>query len=285
MRRPADRRSAEAFAVDLAGTYPDRSPGSAGALGAESWFSDQMQRYGYMVASPANKCPTSEFRTERFFATVAGVGRLPFVNQFAIAHGVSTDTIVVMAHRDDAGTGPGANDNASGTGALMELARAYVNPACRAVQPAHTIVFLSSDGGIYGAVGARHFVRAYPERILAVVNLDALAGDGPPRLEIGGDTPRTPSGTLVETAAARIFDQTGGSPGRTSFFGQLVDLVKRLGQQRLHPPELVSLLLVQAALGGREVVRILRHARKPGQRAVIGQRAGHAQGQLDELLI
>ena len=150
-----DRRSAEAFAVDLAGTYPDRSPGSAAALGAESWFSDQMQRYGYMVASPANKCPTSEFRTERFFATVAGAGRLPFVNQFAIAHGVSTDTIVVMAHRDDAGTGPGANDNASGTGALMELARAYVNPACRAVQPAHTIVFLSSDGGIYGAVGGR----------------------------------------------------------------------------------------------------------------------------------
>ncbi len=33
-----------------------------------------------------------------------------------------------MAHRDDTGAGPGANDNASGTAALIELARAYAQP-------------------------------------------------------------------------------------------------------------------------------------------------------------
>ena len=33
--------------------------------------------------------------------------------------------IVVMAHRDNIGIGPGANDNASGTAALLELARTY----------------------------------------------------------------------------------------------------------------------------------------------------------------
>ena len=36
-----------------------------------------------------------------------------------------------MAHRDDTGVGPGANDNAIGTAALIELARAYASPAAR----------------------------------------------------------------------------------------------------------------------------------------------------------
>ena len=34
-----------------------------------------------------------------------------------------------MAHRDDSGLGAGANDNASGTAALIELARGYATPA------------------------------------------------------------------------------------------------------------------------------------------------------------
>src|SRR5579864_1141485 len=31
---------------DLASTYPDRVPGSAGAIGAAQWFSDQLKPYG-----------------------------------------------------------------------------------------------------------------------------------------------------------------------------------------------------------------------------------------------
>ena len=62
-----------------------------------------------------------------------------------------------MAHRDDTGGGPGANDNASGTAALIELARSYGTPAAaagaRALSPPHTLVFLSTDGGAFG--GAR----------------------------------------------------------------------------------------------------------------------------------
>ena len=46
----------------------------------------------------------------------------------AVAPGQSPDVIVVMAHRDDTGVGPGANDNASGTAALLELARTYARP-------------------------------------------------------------------------------------------------------------------------------------------------------------
>ena len=57
-----------------------------------------------------------------------GLGRVRLRNIAAVAPGQSPDVIVVMAHRDDIGTGPGANDNASGTAALIELARAYAQP-------------------------------------------------------------------------------------------------------------------------------------------------------------
>ncbi len=136
-----------------------------------------------------------------------------------------------MAHRDDDGEGPGANDNASGTAALVELARAYAAPpgsagSAEPVTPAHRIVFLSSDGGAFGALGAAHFVEHSPYRrsVVAVVDLDAIAGTGSPRLEFAGDAPRSPSATLLRTAATRLAEQTGSPPRRPSALGQLVDL-------------------------------------------------------------
>jgi hypothetical protein len=134
-----------------------------------------------------------------------------------------------MAHRDNTGAGPGANDNASGTAALIELARAYARSTAgtsRNLGPQHTILFLSTDGGAYGGLGAAHFAAhsPYRDRVVAVINLDSLAGHGPPRLELTGDQPRSTAAALVETAAARIVEQGGRGPGRTSALGQLVDL-------------------------------------------------------------
>src|SRR5436853_280556 len=71
-------------------------------------------------------------QAERFRADVPGLGKVPLVNLLAIAPGRSQRALVVMAHRDNAGAGPGANDNASGTAALVELARAYANPGATA---------------------------------------------------------------------------------------------------------------------------------------------------------
>ncbi len=150
-------------------------------------------------------------------------------NVVAVAPGQSQDVIVVLAHRDDIGTGPGANDNASGTAALIELARAYAQPldegAAHVASP-RTIVFLSTDGGAYGGLGAAHFVKysPYRNRIVAVVDLDALAGKGPPSIELAGDSPRSPGASLVATAIARIAEQTGEAPRHVSVLGQLADL-------------------------------------------------------------
>jgi hypothetical protein len=215
-----DPNAALALTKDLAGTYPDRSPGSLSAFSASRWVGDRLQAYGFRP------------QVQAFEADIPGYGTTELRNLVAVAPGRSRDVIVVMAHRDNAGTGPGANDNASGTGALIELARAYARePASdsgpdQRVEPAHTLVFLSTDGGAFGGIGAAHFARdrAYRDRIVAVVNLDAVAGRGRPRLVITGDRPRSPAVTLVRTAAARLREQTGVEPARTSGFRQLVDL-------------------------------------------------------------
>src|SRR5207248_8707610 len=192
-----DRTAVRDLAADLARKYPDRSPGSPGATGAAQWFSDQLAPYGFKT------------RTDTFEATIPGRGRVKLQNLVAVAQGRSPDTIVVMAHRDDTGTGPGANDNASGTAALLVIARTYGRPAnggVRAVTPSHTLLFLSTDGGAFGALGARHFIlhSPYSPHVVAVVNLDTLASRGLPRLEIGGESSRSPAAALVETAAARV---------------------------------------------------------------------------------
>lgn len=210
-----DANGARSLAVDLATRYPDRTPGSAGALQAAQWFRDQMRLYGLPVAA------------DHWTAHVPGLGHPQLENLWAVAAGQSNDAIVLLAHRDDTGTGPGANDDASGTAALIELARSFAQPDTVGAQPvrsAHTLVFLSTDGGSYGGLGAERFVERLPFHVVATINLDAIAGDGAPRVVITGDAARSPAAALVETAAKRILEQTGAPVRRAGFFQQLVDL-------------------------------------------------------------
>jgi len=209
-----DGPAAKQLATDLANNNPNRFPG---ALGPVQWFKDQLAPYGLPI------------RTEHFSAVIPGHGRVQMQNVIAEAIGRSPRTIVVMAHRDNDGTGPGANDNASGTAMLIQLARAYgTSPGSStgALHPNHTILFVSTDGGAFGALGAAEFVARSPlaSDVGAVINLDSVGGTGPIRLQLNGDTPRTPSETLVATASARVATQTGRTPARDSILRQLVDL-------------------------------------------------------------
>jgi hypothetical protein len=165
--------------------------------------------------------------TVTFGATIPGMGRVLLRNVTATVPGRSPQAIVVMAHRDNAGDGLVVRrDNVSGTAALVELARAYTKVLGSSVKPEHTIVFLSTDGGAFGGLGASHFVHHAPEarRVVAVVNLDTIATGGAPRVELGGPGPHSPSFSLLGTTAARLGDQTDRPPGRASAIGQLVDL-------------------------------------------------------------
>ena len=120
------------------------------------------------------------------------------------------------------GTGPGANDNASGTAALIELARSYATtgsagadaPSGRRTRSSSSRPTAARSEGS----GAARFAGTSPyrNRTVAVVNLVALAGTAPPRIELAGDRPRSPAAALVRTAAARVLEQTGEELGRPS---------------------------------------------------------------------
>ena len=85
--------------------------------------------------------------------------------------------LVVSAHYDhvgvrDGATYNGADDNASGTGALIELARWFA-----AHPPEHSLIFAAFDGEEVGLIGAGAFVRQPPvpaERIVLNVNMDMV---------------------------------------------------------------------------------------------------------------
>jgi Peptidase family M28 len=208
-----DGQATKQLADDLVTLHADRFPGS---VGPAQWFRDQLRPYGLPI------------RTERFSAVIPGHGRVHMQNLVAEAVGRSPRSIVVMAHRDNDGTGLGANDNASGTAMLVQLARSYGAPpgfSGRTLRPNHTILFVSTDGGAFGALGAAAFAAHSPLRhdVAAVIDLDSVGGPGPIRMQLNGDVPRNPSGTLVETAAARIAAQIGRRPARDSILRQLTD--------------------------------------------------------------
>jgi hypothetical protein len=214
-----DAAIAEQLTRELARSYPDRSPGSSGGLGAIDWVSEQFRLY---YDRPPQK--------DSFSARIPGRGRVQLHNLVVVVPGASRRTIVITAHRDNAGLGSGANDNASGTAALIELARAYApsagTGAAEPPLPSHTLVFVSTDGGAFGALGATRFAEtsAYRDDAVAVISLDAIAGFGSPRLLIAGDTARSPAASLVRTAAARVLEQSGAEPARASTLRQLLDL-------------------------------------------------------------
>ena len=204
-----DQAIAHGFAVDFARRFPDRSPATPASAEAAGWVAERLRDYGLDVEE------------DRFTAEVAGVGRRELVNVVATAPGRSPEAIVVLAHRDNSGRSPGADDNASGTGVLLELAR-----TAAVSSPAHTFVFLSSDGGVYGGAGAERFASSSEpsERAAAVVNLDALAGPGGPGLQFAGAAPQLPAPALVATADARVRDETGAAAARPALPAQLLDL-------------------------------------------------------------
>jgi peptidase M28-like protein len=208
-----DGSEAKALASDLARLYPDRVPGTAGAVGARQWVREQFAPYGLKVGADA------------FRAKLPGIGERTLVNQIVVVPGHSPDEIVVLAHRDDDGQGPGANDNASGIAALVQLAQSYGSSAgARAVSPQHTLVFVATDGGAFGLLGARRFAETHQGHVAAAINLTALAGRGPPRMVLAGLEPRLASPAVVETAAQRVLEQAGQRPAHAGGLEQLVDL-------------------------------------------------------------
>ena len=146
-----DGDAAATLASSLSTEFPSRVPGSQGAADATRWYAETVRSLGL----------TPEEDT--FTTTLADLGRVQLTNVTTVVPGRSDDAIVVVAHRDNAGVERAAGDNASGTAALLELARGFA-PEDTGVGPLpeHTLVLVSTDAGAYGGAGAEHFAETSP---------------------------------------------------------------------------------------------------------------------------
>ncbi|HVT17875.1 MAG TPA: M28 family peptidase [Thermoanaerobaculia bacterium] len=99
-------------------------------------------------------------------------------NVVALLPGRDTSRAVLLAaHYDSVGAGPGAADDLAGVAAVLEIARLLkLEPA-----PRHSIVLLLSDGEEPGLLGSRLFMAEHPlaRRVGAAVNLEARGTQGP----------------------------------------------------------------------------------------------------------
>jgi hypothetical protein len=214
--RPYDPDRALAFARMLAGLGPREASGAGYREAAErvreafvaAGYRARVQsfavRAGYTVVEPGGRhAPVPAGRSVNVIAEPSGFDpRRPFV--------------VVGAHLDSVPESPGANDNASGVGVIMELARAL------AARPARLpIVFVAfgaeerrrqSSSQSQFAAGSFAYVDALPRgaRVRAMLNVDMVgAGD---RVELLG------TDDLITRALTLARDERVPARRRSSFF-------------------------------------------------------------------
>lgn len=154
---------AAGFARDLARELPDRAPGAPTARIAADDVQVALQEATGVIPQRGT-----------FEAPGPDGTPVEMENLWLELPGETKEAIIILAHRDDIAPGPGLDDNASGTAALIELARGAVG-----IQRARTLVVASVDGGTVGQSGARALidqVRKAGLTPVAAIALDAIGG-------------------------------------------------------------------------------------------------------------
>ncbi len=142
---------------------------------------DQAARHGFMPRSLEMAATASVRNSAREGTSYNVLAQIP-------GHERPDEVLIYVAHWDhlgrnlaipgSAGIYNGAIDNASGTAALLEIARLYQMGA----QPERTVLFLAVTLEEYGLLGSRYYANrpAFPTRnTVAAINMDALSLIGP----------------------------------------------------------------------------------------------------------
>jgi len=115
--------------------------------------------------------------------------KLSLGNVLAMIPGKKSDEYVVVgAHLDHEGVDTeldgdqiynGADDNASGMSAVLQIAKAFAE--CGAT-PERNVIFAFWDGEEYGLLGSRHFVETFSgiENVKGYLNFDMVGGNNKP---------------------------------------------------------------------------------------------------------
>jgi Zn-dependent M28 family amino/carboxypeptidase len=175
----------------------DTADGNASRPAVEGWITlDQAKGLFAMAGQDFDalekKAATRDFRPVPLGATVSvslvnTIRKVPSANVAARLEGSDParkdEWVIYTTHWDHFGIGPavngetiyrGAIDNASGTGGLVELARAFAGTTPR---PRRSILFLFVTGEEQGLLGSTGYAEhpLYPlAKTVAVLNLDAL---------------------------------------------------------------------------------------------------------------
>lgn len=117
------------------------------------------------------------------------------------------EVVVVCAHIDDMPSGPlapGADDNASGSAAVLLAARAL--SAHRFERTVRFVLFTGEEQGLWGSTAYAGHLAALGTNVVAVLNLDMIAWDalGGPVVRLHTRLPSNP-GHAADLAIARTF--------------------------------------------------------------------------------
>jgi len=195
------------------------------------------QDYAALLASAA----TPEFKPVALGVTASGhvTSKIRnFTSRNVLAYLPGTDParnkefVIYTAHYDHLGVGVpvdgdaiynGAQDNATGVAAMLEVARAYADMRNR---PARTLLFIATTAEEQGLLGSLHFTNRrnlfiYPGRMAADINLDGISALGETRdfVFLGADRSPELSEFVAEGAPALEYvSKPDPHPEKGSFY-------------------------------------------------------------------
>ena len=208
-----------------------RGPGTQGLEDAARHVAEAFRRAGLKPAADTSFFQRFAVPVDAPVAVHTTLGGTRLENVVAVLPGrdrsLQGEVVLVGAHYDHVGLGHfgsldadstgrvhnGADDNASGTAALLEIAR-RLGPR----RPARTIVFIAFSGEELGTLGSAHFVK-HPlvqpiDSIYAMINLDMVGRLRNERLlALGAGTAREFAPLLDSLNRAAGFDLRASGDG------------------------------------------------------------------------
>jgi hypothetical protein len=180
IRRPGERyRASERRIAPAVSIHPELASGILGLSHPEDldslryyWQQDASFRLPEHTGFRLRNTPvlaSRSFEEHNIIAVIPGADE-----------NLSREAIVLSAHYDHMGLGEpdesddivysGADDNASGTAALMQVARAFHDAALEGYRPSRTLVFLHVAAEEWGLFGSRYFMENQPLPHLEIVS-------------------------------------------------------------------------------------------------------------------
>lgn len=169
----------------------------------------------------ANQRPAVQIRIERTITPV------PTENVLAESRGGDPNKVVIVgAHLDSVPEGPGINDNGSGTGALLAIAKAMT---ALKIAPRHKIRFAFWGAEEAGLFGSEYYVNQLTDaeyaKILLNLNFDMLGSPNYVRFVYDGDGSATPTAgpagsDVIEQVFLGYFADQGLATRPTAFDGR-----------------------------------------------------------------